>query len=167
MASLRTGIFLVFVTLLAFAAETVEVVVLDRQNHDTNYTYVIPASSTSDARTNINCSGIANTVNCSSATSTTTNTTPAVTSSYQVRGATFELGLPDGRIAIVNCESKANMTDFSRMDQMRRSCRVPLVNKMKAEFNGDKAKLSWSVSIDGKKFESETYKILGVLDKNN
>jgi hypothetical protein len=32
----------------------------------------------------------------------------------------------------------------------------------KREF-GDKAKLQWSVSLDGKKIESETYKILGVL----
>ena len=31
---------------------------------------------------------------------------------------------------------------------------------------GDKAKLNWPVSIDGKKMESETYKILAVLAKN-
>jgi hypothetical protein len=33
------------------------------------------------------------------------------------------------------------------------------------EFNGDKAKLKWSVSIDGRKLQSETYKVLAVLDK--
>jgi hypothetical protein len=33
------------------------------------------------------------------------------------------------------------------------------------EFSEDKAKLKWPVSIDGKKIESETYKILGILDK--
>jgi hypothetical protein len=36
---------------------------------------------------------------------------------------------------------------------------------IQAEFDGNKAKLRWLVSIDGKKFESETYKILAVLDK--
>jgi hypothetical protein len=40
---------------------------------------------------------------------------------------------------------------------------VPLVDDIHAEFDGDKAKLQWSVSLDGKKIESETYKILGVL----
>jgi len=40
---------------------------------------------------------------------------------------------------------------------------MPLVDDIEAEFNGDKAKLKWVVSIDGKKMESETYKILPVL----
>jgi hypothetical protein len=48
---------------------------------------------------------------------------------------------------------------------MYRSCRIPLATKIDAEFSGDKAKLRWPVSIDGKKWESETYKILAVLDK--
>jgi len=30
---------------------------------------------------------------------------------------------------------------------------------------GDKAKLKWPVSIDGKKMQSETYKIIAVLPK--
>jgi hypothetical protein len=34
------------------------------------------------------------------------------------------------------------------------------------DFKGDKAKLKWPVSIDGKKMEAETYKTLGVLDKD-
>jgi hypothetical protein len=33
------------------------------------------------------------------------------------------------------------------------------------EFDGDKAKLKWPVSLDGKKNESETYKILAVVSK--
>jgi hypothetical protein len=33
------------------------------------------------------------------------------------------------------------------------------------EFSGDNAKLTWPVSIDGKKLQSETYKILGVVKK--
>jgi hypothetical protein len=43
---------------------------------------------------------------------------------------------------------------------------MPLVDDIEAEFNGDKAKLMWPVSIDGKKTELETYKILGVLAKS-
>jgi hypothetical protein len=70
----------------------------------------------------------------------------------------------DGRVAVVNCASKANWTDWSTMNAYR-SCRVPLVNNIRAEFDGDRAKLKWSVSLDGKKMESETYKILAVLEK--
>jgi hypothetical protein len=63
---------------------------------------------------------------------------------------------------VVNCESKyALKADYIN----RRSCRAPLVNQIQAEFDGDRAKLKWSVSLDGKKIESETYKILGVIDK--
>jgi hypothetical protein len=42
---------------------------------------------------------------------------------------------------------------------------MPLVDTLQVDFKGDNAKLIWSVSIDGKKMQSETYKILGVLDK--
>jgi hypothetical protein len=42
---------------------------------------------------------------------------------------------------------------------------MPLVDSIQVEFKGDSAKLIWPVSIDGKKMQSETYKILGVLDK--
>jgi hypothetical protein len=47
----------------------------------------------------------------------------------------------------------------------RRSCRTPLVDTIQAAFNGDNAKLIWSAGLDGKKMQSETYKILGVFDK--
>jgi hypothetical protein len=47
----------------------------------------------------------------------------------------------------------------------RRSCRVPVVDNIQADFKGGNAKLIWPVRLDGKKLESETYKILGVLDK--
>jgi hypothetical protein len=47
----------------------------------------------------------------------------------------------------------------------RRSCNVPLVDEFQVDFRGENAKLTWPVSIDGKKMKSETYKILGVLDK--
>jgi hypothetical protein len=47
----------------------------------------------------------------------------------------------------------------------RRSCRKPLVESIQADFHGDNAKLIWPVSLDGKKMQSETYKILGIMDK--
>jgi hypothetical protein len=37
------------------------------------------------------------------------------------------------------------------------------VDEFQAEFHGGSAKLSWNVSLDGKKSESETYKILAVV----
>ena len=49
--------------------------------------------------------------------------------------------------------------------ESRRSCRIPFVDNMQADFIGDNAKLIWPVSLDGKKMQSETYKILAILDK--
>jgi hypothetical protein len=80
-----------------------------------------------------------------------------------VTGATLSLQLRDGRVAVVNCASKLNWTEWNM--NAYRSCRVPLVNTIRAEFDGDHAKLKWSVSLDGRKMESETYKILAVLEK--
>ena len=88
----------------------------------------------------------------------------AVGKTFKVRGATFTLALPDGRLAIVNCESKFAERMAGPVGN-RRSCRMPLVDDIQADFHGDNAKLIWPVSIDGKKMQSETYKILGILDK--
>ena len=88
----------------------------------------------------------------------------AVGKSFRVHGATFTLQLPDGRLAIVNCESKFAEHFAGRVGN-RRSCRMPLADSIQGDFNGDNAKLIWPVSLDGKKMQSETYKILGVFDK--
>jgi len=88
----------------------------------------------------------------------------AVGKSFRVHGATFTLQLPDGRLAIVNCESKFAERFAGRVGN-RRSCRMPIVDSIQADFHGDDAKLIWPVSLDGKKMQSETYKILGILDK--
>ena len=70
--------------------------------------------------------------------------------------------LPDGRVAVANCVSKYKL----KMDYVnRRSCRAPLVDEVDAEFSGKSVKIMWPVSIDGKKSDSETYKILGIRDK--
>ena len=88
----------------------------------------------------------------------------AVGKSFKVRGATLTLQLPDGRLAIVNCESKFAEHMAGRVGN-RRSCRTPLVDAIQADFKGDNAKLIWPVSLDGKKMQSETYKILGISEK--
>ncbi|MGB6133690.1 MAG: hypothetical protein WBG54_18055 [Acidobacteriaceae bacterium] len=88
----------------------------------------------------------------------------AVGKSFTVQGATLTLELPDGRLAVVNCESKF-AEHFAVRVGNRRSCRVPLVDEVRADFHGDNAKLMWNVSIDGSKSQSETYKILAVFDK--
>jgi hypothetical protein len=88
----------------------------------------------------------------------------AVGKSFKVHGATFTLQLPDGRLAIVNCESKFAEHMAGPVGN-RRSCRTPLVDSIQADFHGDSAKLIWPVSLDGKKMQTETYKILGIMDK--
>lgn len=88
----------------------------------------------------------------------------ALGKTFTLTGATLSLQLSDGRIAVVNCESKF-AEHFAGRAGNRRSCRVPLVDSLQADFHGDNAKLMWSVSLDGKKMTSETYKILGVFDK--
>jgi hypothetical protein len=40
-----------------------------------------------------------------------------------------------------------------------------VVDSIEADFKGDNAKLIWPVSLDGKKMQTETYKILGIFDK--
>jgi hypothetical protein len=77
-----------------------------------------------------------------------------------LRGATLTLVLPNGDSAVVNCTSKFQER-FAGPGNVR-SCRVPLVNEFEASFDGDKAKLFWPTSLDGKKVESETYKIIAV-----
>jgi hypothetical protein len=87
-------------------------------------------------------------------------TKPPETRTQTVTGATLTLRLPDGRGVKVACESKYAF----RMDYInRRDCRVPPADEVTAEFDGDQAKLIWPVSIDGRKTQSETYKILNIL----
>jgi hypothetical protein len=88
----------------------------------------------------------------------------AVGKTFKVHGATFTLELPDGRLAVVNCESKFAEHMAGRVGN-RRSCRTPIVDNIEVDFRADNAKLIWPVSLDGKKRQSETYKILGILEK--
>jgi hypothetical protein len=38
-----------------------------------------------------------------------------------------------------------------------------LVDEVEVDFKGKEAKLEWIASIDGKKKDSETYRIVGIL----
>lgn len=146
-------------------AQKMDVKIIDRQDNETEYTYAVPAHFSSQSNSNANCNTLGNTTDCSGTTTTTGTSTPAHQVSYHVRGATFTLLLPDGRGAIVNCESKF-AEHLAGPAGNHRSCRVPLVDNVTAEFKGDNAKLIWVVSLDGKKMQSETYKVLAVLDKH-
>lgn len=145
-------------------AQKLDVKIVDRQNNDTEYTYVVPGSFNSRSNASADCSTFGNSANCSGSSTSSGYITPSQQVSYHVIGATFALQLPDGRVAIVNCESKF-AERFAGPAGNRRSCRRPLVDDIQAEFKGDKAKLEWIVSIDGKKKQTETYKIIAVLDK--
>jgi hypothetical protein len=140
------------------ASDKLKVLIVDRQVSDTNYSYVVPGQLIASSSSGGSCAGSANLVNCSSSSTTTGTIIPPTSLSYSVRGATFTLQLPDGRLVVVNCVSKY-------APGKRRSCRMPPANAIEAEFDGDNAKLIWPVSLDGKKEESETYKILGILNK--
>jgi hypothetical protein len=88
------------------------------------------------------------------------NGSMGIAQNLNLSGATLTLQLPDGDSAVVNCTGKFQER-FAGPGNVR-SCRVPLVDEFEADFHGDKAKLYWSVSLDGKKTASETYKIIAV-----
>jgi hypothetical protein len=155
---------LILVCAFSASAQKLTVMILNRQDNDTDYTYVVPGHFNTQSSSSVTCYGGDSNVNCNGSTTTSGLTTPAAQVPFHVRGATFTLQLPDGRAAVVNCESKFK----ERMAGPRgnhRSCRIPLVDTIQADFHGDSAKLMWVVSLDGKKTQSETYKILAILAK--
>lgn len=157
---------LIALSTAAAYAQQMTVRIIDRRTSETDYSYQVPGRSTSTTYGGANCSansfGNSASANCSGSATTNTLSTAPHDVSFSVTGATFSLLLPDGRIAVVNCVSKF----AERMAGPRgnhRSCRTPIVDEIRVDFKGDKAKLEWSVSLDGKKKESETYKVLGIL----
>lgn len=131
---------LILATAVSSSAQKLTVKIIDRQDKEEEYNYAAVYNSALLGRT------------------------VATGKTFKVHGATFTLQLPDGRLAIVNCESKFAEHMAGRVGN-RRSCRTPVVDSIQADFNGGNAKLIWPVSLDGKKTQSETYKVLGILDK--
>ena len=162
---LRASAGLLILLCAVFAsAQKLTVKIINRQDNETDYTYVVPGNYSSQSNSNVNCNGSDTNVNCNGLTTTNGLIMPAQQVSYHVRGATFTLQLPDGRAVVVNCESKFKERMAGPRGN-RRSCRIPLVDEIQADFHGDNAKLEWVVSIDGKKTQAETYKVLAILEK--
>ena len=162
----RFMLALVSLTLFAATAKAthtprVDVKIVNRQNNEMNYSYQIPGHATSSSSGNANCYVNNNNVNCLGSGQTDTVTTTPQSVYMHLTGATFTLLLPDGRMAVVNCNSKFQERFAGRGN--RRSCRTPLVDNVQAEFKENNAKLFWPVSLDGKKIDSETYKILAIV----
>ena len=142
-----------------------QVKVIQRQTADTPYTYSLPGHTDKSTQTHVKCKDDPKNVNCTQTTTTETEYQAPQQGSYSVTGATLSLALPDGRVAVANCVSKTNFFGPSAQTEHERSCRVPPVDDIQAEFKGKNVKLAWPVSVDGSKLESETYKILAILDK--
>lgn len=144
----------------AYAEKPVEMVVkiIGRKDSSSTVTTVIPAKSRSTVSGNAACAGSVAGAICSGGVTSETTSTPAQTISSEISGAALALLLPDGRVAVVACESKYG---FGRPNGLR-DCRIPPADTVRVEFSADNAKLKWPVSIDGKKLQSETYKIISV-----
>ena len=152
--------YLMVLALRVCEAQSFDVVkIIAQRNSETGYSYAVPGAVNSTTNTSAACSSYPAGANCSGASTTTGIVMPARTGVFQATGATLTLQLPDGRVAVVNCNSKYQVISGPAH---RRSCRVPATDIVHAEFSGDKAKLKWVVSLDGKKLDSETYKVLGV-----
>jgi hypothetical protein len=65
----------IFVVTPAFA-QKLAVKIINRQNNDTDYTYIVPGRWNSNSNTNVNCLDNANNVNCNGSTRTTGSGTP-------------------------------------------------------------------------------------------
>ena len=142
----------------AALAQTLLVHIVQRHDTKTELTAVIPpqADAAADKSSTVNKKTAAKEQDKSAGTADK----GAQTRSYSVTGATLTLELPDRRLVRVTCESKYAL----RFDYInRRSCRTPPSDEVTAEFSGDEAKLIWSVSLDNRKTQSETYTILNIV----
>jgi hypothetical protein len=137
-------------------AQKLDASVLYRQDSDVAYHAVIPGYSGPNADVTGACTLDPDPANCPIPGKS--NGEPM----YTLIGTTLSLGLPDGRIAVVNCIDRhsAKGTYINR-----HACGMPLVERVGVEFSGRSAKLTWPVGSDGKKIETETYKIVALLAK--
>ena len=142
-------------------AQKLEVSILNRQDSDLNYFAVIPGHSSAAVDNSPSCSLDPNPADCTPANGGNAILSSQGEVTYNVVGTTLSLLLPDGRVALVNCVNR-----FSPKGNYinRRSCGMPLVERVQAEFSGKTAKLKWPVGGEGK-VESETYKLVALLEK--
>jgi hypothetical protein len=137
-------------------AQKLDASVLYRQDSDVAYVAYVPGHSGPQADTTGACTLDPDPANCPSS-----NPAPGEVN-YTVVGTTISLELPGGRVALLNC---VNRYSSSGTSINRRSCGMPLVQHVLADFKGQTAKLTWPVGQNGK-MESETYKVIAVLDKH-
>jgi len=72
--------------------------------------------------------------------------------SYGVEGASLWLLMPDGRTAVVSCSWKYQL----KLDGVNsRSCRIPALDHLRADFRGNDVKLRWQG-------QSETYTLVEI-----
>ena len=137
------------------SAQKIDATVLYRQNSDTGYTALVPGFTP------------AGSVDCAADVFNSVCRHPAQPASGEpsldVVGTTLSLLLPDGRVAVVNCLDKYS---YKGTAINRRGCAMPLVEHVEADFDGHSAKLRWIFSPDSKKTESETYRVIALLDKH-
>src|SRR5690348_11197859 len=134
-------LFLLLLPLITLTAgEKFDVKIVRRQDSASTYGFTVPGYSQTNTNANVNCSNFPNAVGCTGSATSTTTGQSAVSGSYEVRGATLALRLPDGRVAVVNCDSKTNWTEWSNTNA-HRSCRIPPLDDLSAEFSGNKATL--------------------------
>jgi len=140
-------------------AQKLDASVLYRQDSDVAYHAVIPGYSGPNADVTGACTLDPDPANCPAPrNSADTSAEPT----YTLIGTTLSLGLPDGRIAVVNCVDR-HSTRGTYIN--RHSCGMPLVERVGVEFSGRSAKLSWPAAPDGKRTETETYRVVAVLAK--
>jgi hypothetical protein len=140
------------------SAQKIEASVLYRQESDSRYIAVVPGYSGPESDITGACLLDPDPANCPPVDADGSNGSP----NYMLIGTTLSLLLPDGRVALVNCQNR-----FSAKGTYinRRNCGMPMVPRVEAEFNGPIAKLTWTAGSDGKKTESETYKVVAMLNK--
>ena len=160
---ITTTLFLMYCANSIVAAEKMNVIIIDQQNRDTGYRYVVPGYSITPSNAAGSNKGAGNIASNGASNSSNKATALGATESYLVIGTTLTLKLPDNRLVVVNCGPKITWMPIPGS----RSCLVPPINKIKVEFIGDKAKLEWPISIDGTKAQKETYKILAVFDETD
>jgi len=141
------------------AAQRLSVSVLYRQDSDVVYHAVIPGYSGPNADVTGACTLDPDPANCPDPRQDVASKGQPT---YLLSGTTLSLGLPDGRIAVVNCVSR-HSSNGNYIN--RHSCGMPLSEHAEAEFVGQSAKLSWTLGSSGNRIESETYKVVAVLSK--
>ncbi|MBS1802862.1 MAG: hypothetical protein JST28_05815 [Acidobacteria bacterium] len=156
---LGLAVLSLFISVSSAAAQKVSVNVLYRQDSDIVYHAVIPGYSGPNADVTGACTLDPDPANCPDPKQ---NEDQKAVPTYLLSGTTLSLGLPDGRIALVNCVSRhsANGNYINR-----HSCGMPLTERADAEFVGQSAKLSWTLAVNGNRTESETYRVVAVLAK--